>query len=325
MNMDRVILCAALGFGLDLLFGDPAWFYHPVRLIGHLISLLERILRRVFPKTPAGERAAGAVMAVLTVSVTGFCALLWCRLWDLFGMWGGLAGRAFLCYRLLAVRSLRDESMKVYGALGRGSLAEARKAVSMIVGRDTERLDETGVVKAAVETVAENTSDGVIAPLFFVFLGGPVLGWMYKAVNTMDSMTGYKNERYLHFGFVPAKLDDIVNFVPARIAALLMITASAARLDAAEALRIFRRDRYRHASPNSAQTESVMAGALHVQLAGDAWYFGERYHKETIGDPGRPAEAEDIRRANKVLYITAAMGLVLFSLVRLCAGIPALP
>ena len=204
--------------------------------------------------------------------------------------------------------------MKVYAQLKRGDLEKARKAVSMIVGRDTQSLTEEGVAKAAVETVAENTSDGVIAPMLYMALGGPVLGFFYKAVNTMDSMIAYKNDRYLYFGRAAAWLDDICNFVPARISALLMILGSLfLRMDAAGALRIFIRDRKKHESPNSAQTEAVMAGALGVQLAGDAWYFGVLHKKETIGDPARPVEYRDIKRANRLMYLTAFLGLLLFS------------
>ena len=222
-----------------------------------------------------------------------------------------------MCYQLFAVRALKDESMKVYRALKKPDLSEARQAVSMIVGRDTDRLDEAGVTKAAVETVAENTSDGIIAPMLYMAVGGPVLGWIYKAVNTMDSMVGSKNETYLYFGRCAAKLDDLVNFIPARISAVMMMLACIpCRFDRRGAARIFRRDRLNHASPNSAQTEAVMAGALGVQLAGDAWYFGKRYKKKTIGDAGRPVEPEDIPRANRLLYGSAALSLAVFLLVR---------
>lgn len=225
-----------------------------------------------------------------------------------------------MCYQLLATKALKDESMKVYERLKAGDLPGARKAVSMIVGRDTESLDEAGVTKAAVETVAENASDGIIAPMLFMAVGGPALGYFYKAVNTMDSMVGYKNEKYLYFGRFAAKLDDVVNYIPARLSGCIMAAAAVfVSLDAGEAWRIFKRDRYNHASPNSAQTEAVMAGALRVQLAGDAWYFGKLYKKKTIGDDIRPVEYEDIRKANRLLYATAVLALVLFSAVK--AGI----
>ena len=315
--VSKIFLPLVIGFCLDLLAGDPHWLYHPVRLIGRLIEVLEKYLRPAFPSTKRGERTAGvilalAVMAAATAVTAGICILA-DRVYPYFGT--GI--RALLCYWLFAVRSLRDESMKVYDALAGHDLDQARTAVSMIVGRDTQSLREEGVAKAAVETVAENTSDGVIAPLFYMVIGGPVLGWLYKSVNTMDSMIGYKNEKYQYFGTFAAKLDDVLNFIPARLSALLMIAVCApAGLDGREGWRIFRRDRYNHASPNSAQTESVMAGALHVQLAGDAYYFGKLVRKKTIGDPVRPVEAEDIRRANRLLYFTSAAGLIVFLLVR---------
>lgn len=222
-----------------------------------------------------------------------------------------------MCWQLLATKSLKTESMKVYKRLRKHDLSGSRKAVSMIVGRDTNVLDEAGVTKAAVETVAENTSDGVIAPMFYMAIGGAFLGWMYKSVNTMDSMVAYKNDRYRYFGRIPAYLDDVANYIPARLAGLLMIAASfLIHLDGAHAWQIFQRDRYNHASPNSAQTEAVMAGALDVQLAGDAWYFGELHKKKTIGDDIRPIEPKDIVRANKLLYATAGISMAIFALVK---------
>lgn len=321
--MDRMILAGviALGFFLDQIFGDPHFLFHPVRLIGWLISGLERGLRAVFGKSERGLLAAGVLLAVMASGITAFFSwmvLFLCRRISpaLFFLVS-----AFSCYQLLAVKSLRDESMKVYRELKKGDLTGARKAVSMIVGRDTERLDAVGVAKAAVETVAENTSDGVIAPLFFIAVGGPVLGWFYKAVNTMDSMVGYKNDAYLYFGRAAAKLDDVLNFIPARISAALMICASALLgMDWKNAVRIFKRDRFNHASPNSAQTEAVCAGALRVQLAGDAWYFGKLYKKKTIGDELRLVEAEDIRLANRLLYGAAYLAAVLAVIFEVLAG-----
>ena len=227
-------------------------------------------------------------------------------------MWLFFALEVFWSFQILAARSLKSESMKVYEALKNGSLEEARKAVSMIVGRDTQNLTEEGVAKAAVETVAENSSDGVVAPLIFLSLGGPVLGFFYKAVNTLDSMVGYKNDRYLYFGRFSAKLDDVLNFIPSRLSGLLLVAASPlAGLDGKGAWRIFRRDRKNHASPNSAQTEAAAAGALGVQLAGDAYYFGKLYKKPTIGDPLRPVEYEDIRRVNRLMYAAVCLALLI--------------
>lgn len=311
------LLAVPAGFLLDLLAGDPHWLYHPVRLVGKLIEILEKALRRCFPKTEKGEMAAGLLLALLVPALTGGAAWGVLYLAGRVNPWLAFALEILMCYQLFAVRALKDESMKVYRALKKPDLSEARQAVSMIVGRDTDRLDEAGVTKAAVETVAENTSDGIIAPMLYMAVGGPVLGWIYKAVNTMDSMVGYKNETYLYFGRCAAKLDDLVNFIPARISAVMMMLACIpCRFDRRGAARIFRRDRFNHASPNSAQTEAVMAGALGVQLAGDAWYFGKRYKKKTIGDAGRPVEPEDIPRANRLLYVSAALSLAVFLLAR---------
>ena len=309
----------ALGFLLDLLLGDPHWAPHPVRLMGRLISALERLLRRIFPPSPRGLRLGGFCLVVLTAGLsTGAAAgILW--LCGQVSPWLAFAAEAVLCYQFLATKALRDESMKVCTALEVGDLPAARQAVSMIVGRDTERLDETGVAKAAVETVAENASDGVIAPLLFMAVGGGVLGAFYKACNTMDSMVGYKNDRYLWFGRCAARWDDVVNFIPARLAGVLMcLAAPLAGLDGKNAWRIFRRDRKNHKSPNSAHTEAAAAGALHVQLAGPNYYFGQLVEKPTIGDDDRPIAAEDIRRVNRLLYAAAALALLLLCLLPLC-------
>lgn len=312
--MIEFVIALGAGFLLDWIFGDPRALPHPVVYIGKLIAFLEKKIRKLIPDTPGDEIGGGTVLVVLVLVVSTGLPLGILLLAGLVHPYLRLALECFICYQLLAARSLEQESMKVYAQLKRGDLEKARKAVSMIVGRDTQSLTEEGVVKAAVETVAENTSDGVIAPMLYMALGGPVLGFFYKAVNTMDSMIAYKNDRYLYFGRAAAWLDDICNFVPARISALLMILGSLfLRMDAAGALRIFIRDRKKHESPNSAQTEAVMAGALGVQLAGDAWYFGVLHKKETIGDPVRSVEYRDIRRANRLMYLTAFLGLLLFS------------
>lgn len=308
-----------IGFCIDLIVGDPHGFPHPVVGIGRLISLLERLFRRLLPKTKGGEIAAGACIWVLTVLISAGlpAALLYGA--QKLSVWLQLALESVMCWQILATKSLRDESMKVFSALRGGTLDEARQAVSMIVGRDTAQLDEKGVARAAVETVAENTSDGVIAPLLFLALGGAPLGFFYKAVNTMDSMLGYVEMPYKNIGLIPAKLDDVFNFIPARLSAFLMLAAGALlRLDVKNGWRIFRRDRYRHASPNSAQTESVCAGLLGLRLAGDAWYHGVLHRKSLIGDAVREIETDDIPRACRLMTVTALLALVLF------AGIKAL-
>ena len=311
-------LALILGFLIDLSAGDPRWLYHPVRVIGNGISFLEKGLRKIFPDTPGGERIAGLFLVILISVFGGGIPLLL-----LYGAYHvhtglGLALETFWCYQMIAAKSLKKESMRVSRELEKGNLEGARYAVSMIVGRDTENLTPEGITKAAVETVAENTSDGVIAPLFYMALGGAPLLFFYKSVNTMDSMVGYKNEKYLNFGRYAAKLDDAVNYLPSRISAWLMIAVSyMGGFDGKNAGKIFFRDRYNHASPNSAQTEAVMAGALHVQLAGDAWYFGRLYEKPTIGEADRPIEYEDIRRANCLLYRSAVLGAFLFAALRM--------
>ena len=298
------------GFVLDALFGDPTWLPHPVVYMGKAISKLEKFLRPRLPKTPQGELLGGAIVAfclpVGTFLLTGLVCWGAARLHPLLG----LAVQMFWCGQALAARGLVQESTNVYKELKKPDLPGARKAVSRIVGRDTAELTAEGVTKAAVETVAENASDGVIAPLLYMLIGGAPLALTYKAINTMDSMLGYKNEKYLYFGRVPAKLDDVANYIPSRLAALLWVAAAAfTHNDAKGAWKIWRRDRRRHASPNSAQTESACAGALGVQLAGPAYYFGEYYAKPTIGDALRPIEPEDILRANQMMYVASSFAL----------------
>lgn len=307
------IVALTAGFLLDLLLGDPRWLYHPVIIIGKAISFLEKRIRKVFPKTPKGERLGGLLEVVLIC--LGSFLVPFGILFAAFRIhpYVGLALETFMCYQMLATKSLKTESMKVYHPLKSHNLEKARYAVSMIVGRDTKDLTEEGVTKATVETIAENTSDGIIAPMFYMALGGVPLMFFYKGINTMDSMLGYKNDTYLHFGRYAAKLDDVANYLPARISAWLMIGASALLgLDYKNARKIYLRDRYNHASPNSAQTEAVVAGALGVQLAGNAYYFGKLYEKPTIGDAKRKIRAEDIKTANHLLYVTAALGVFAF-------------
>ena len=323
--MRNHVIAFFLGFLIDLVLGDPYRLPHPVRLIGKLITGTEKILRG-FRKEKAEKtgnkirmelyQGIGLVLIVLTVVITVafFLLLLAYR----FHPSIGIAAECIMTYQILAVKCLKVESMKVYQGLKNGDLEQARAAVSMIVGRDTECLDAEGIAKAAIETVAENTSDGVIAPMLYLAVGGPVLGFFYKAVNTMDSMVGYKNDKYLYFGRAAAKLDDVINYIPARISAYLMIIASfllGKDFSGKGAWEIYKRDRREHASPNSAQTESVCAGALSIQLAGDASYFGEIVKKPYIGESLRKVEYEDIRRVNQLLYVTAWMCEILCLLV----------
>lgn len=297
------------GFLLDLCLGDPHWLYHPIRLIGAWIAWLEgKLYKEETPRNEKKERIEGTYLVLAVLLMTGACVTAILIGAYLLHPAVGVIVESVMTYQILAAKCLKVESMRVYTCLKKGDLPAARQAVSMIVGRDTANLDETGVAKAAIETVAENTSDGVIAPMIYTALFGPILGFLYKAVNTMDSMVGYKNDKYLFFGRTAAKLDDVVNYIPSRISAwLLMIAASfpGKEFSGKEAYRIFRRDRYKHASPNSAQTEAACAGALGIQLAGDAYYFGKKVEKPYIGDAMRPVEAEDIRRVNHLMYRAA--------------------
>ena len=304
------LLPLAAGFFLDLCFGDPLWLPHPVTAIGRLIARLEKGLRRLFPSTDWGELTAGGILALLVPAIAFFVSWLLLRLLTALHPGLGLLAESLMCYQILAAKSLKDASLRVAEALEAGDLPAARQAVGRIVGRDTGGLDAAGVTRAAVETVAENANDGVTAPLLFLALGGAPFGFFYKAINTMDSMVGYKNQRYLYFGRAAARLDDAANYIPSRLCGLFLVAAAfLAGEDGKNAWRIFRRDRKNHTSPNSAQTEAACAGALGLQLAGDASYFGRLVHKPAIGDPLRPIEAADIRRADRLLYITALLSL----------------
>lgn len=302
------------GFVLDLLIGDPHFIPHPVRLIGSLISFCDKRLNcdagyNISEKKLNLIKYKRGMLLVFTVIFATFAisVIIIVAAYSI-NLYAGVIAEAVMTWQILATKCLRVESMRVYDALRTDGVDAGKRAVSMIVGRDTSVLDAAGVTRAAVETIAENTSDGVIAPMLYTAIGGPVLGFVYKAVNTMDSMLGYKNDKYMYFGRFAAKFDDVVNFIPARISAYLMIAAAfigGRQFDGKNAYRIFKRDRFNHASPNSAQTESVCAGALRVQLAGDAVYFGKLVKKKYIGDGLREIEYEDIKRANRLMYITA--------------------
>ena len=306
-------LCIFLGFSLDGVLGDPHGWPHIVILYGKLISFLEKKLYDRMDRFRGGMVLWICVVLAAAVSSGLLLFIAWKIHFVVYIVVGTL-----LCWQCLAAKSLVNESRRVYTELKENGLEAGRKAVSWIVGRDTDVLDEAGVIKAAVETVAENTSDGEIAPMFYMMIFGPVGGCVYKAVNTMDSMIGYRNERYEHFGTFAAKADDVFNFIPARLSALLLIVAAKiGGFDGEGAARIWKRDRRKHASPNSAQTESVMAGALQVQLAGDAVYGGVVHKKEFIGDDIRPIEADDIFRSNTILMLTSWLSLIAVICVRL--------
>ncbi len=305
-------LALVVGFVLDGLLGDPKGWPHLIRFFGVVISYLEKLL---YPLK--NKRLAGGLLVVFTLCICGGLPTLLLVLFWKISPWLFFLLESLLSWQLLAARSLHDESLPVYEALMEEDLPKARKALSFIVGRDTENLDAAAISRATVETVAENTADGVAAPLFYLTLAGAPLACLYKAINTLDSMVGYRNKRYEEFGSCAARLDDLANYIPARLCALLMILASAlAGLSARNAWRIWRRDRRKHASPNSAQTEAVMAGALGIELAGDAWYFGQLIQKPSIGDALRPIEAEDIHLAHRILFLTSLLHFLLSILLR---------
>ncbi len=302
-----------IAFVLDLIFGDPYWLPHPICLIGSSIKKLENIIRALIKS----EFWGGTLLWLIVVSASFL--IPWSILYGLntyVDVRAATIVEIFFCYQILATKSLKDESTKVYHALQNGDINEARKFLSYIVGRDTEHLDEPAITRATVETIAENTTDGVVAPLLYIMLGGAALGFAYKAINTMDSMLGYKNERYLYFGRFAARADDVANFIPALFTAICMLIATfLLGLNLRNAWRIFVRDRYNHKSPNSAQTESVCAGALEIQLGGNSCYFGKMVEKPTIGDPLRSICKEDIVVANDLMYITAVVALLCGTIV----------
>lgn len=314
MKVLIAVLPVIAGFILDCIIGDPYWLPHPVRLIGKQISWLEKMIRK---KMKNNLIAGGIILNLTTVLLSGGVAFAVLYMCYRFNIWLGAAVESGMCFQLIAAKCLKTESMKVFTAIEQNDTEGARKAVSMIVGRDTAVLDDKGIIRAAVETVAENASDGVTAPLFYIMLGGAPLGFVYKAANTLDSMVGYRNEKYGKIGWFSAKLDDILNFIPSRLTALLMIVAAPVLgLNGKNAFKIWRRDRLKHASPNSAQTESACAGALMIRLAGDAYYFGELHKKPYIGDNCHEVESRDIIRANRLMYGASTAVLIIGTVIR---------
>lgn len=313
-----VTIAIVVGFIMDILLGELAWIKHPVVIMGKGITFLEKNLRKIFPATDRGEMMAGAVMAIflpttVLIITAGICVIAYYLHPALC-----FVIEAIWCYQAFSMKGLKTESMNVYNCLNEKTIAESRKAVGRIVGRDTSELDEVGVTKAAVETVAENFGDGVMSPLVFMAIGGAPLAMLYKAVNTMDSMVGYKNKKYLYFGRAAARLDDFVNFIPARLGAIMWVVgAMIGGYDFKNSFRIWRRDRLNHASPNSAQTEAACAGALGIRLAGPAYYFGELYDKPYIGDDNKEITFENIRDANKMMYCAGIVAVITAVAVRL--------
>jgi len=303
--MSAELLLAA--FVLDLLIADPRGWPHPVVWIGRLISVGETPLREQIKD----EYWGGLLLVLLVVGATGLSALLALTLAGAVAGWLQLLLSLWLAASCLALRGLHRESQPVIEALQRGELDAARQALAMIVGRDTAQLDAAGILRATVETLAENAADGVIAPLFYLCLGGPVAGLLYKAVNTLDSMIGYKNQRYLHFGRVAARLDDLLNWFPARLTGLLLVAAAWLNgMDGPGAWCMMRRDAKQHLSPNAGWPEAAAAGALGLQLGGDAFYGGDYVEKATFGEPLRPIVIADYGRMLRLLYTTALLGLL---------------
>ncbi len=313
-----ITLSTFTAFILDQIFGDPRNFPHPVVVIGKLISAMERFTRKVFPKTNKGELAAGAFTWVIVATVSFAVPFIALVLLAKVNVWAAFALNTFWSYQIFASKSLKEQSMLVYRYLEAEDLPNSRKYLSWIVGRDTSELDPEEITKAVVETVAENTSDGVTAPMLYMMILGAPLGMLYKAINTMDSMLGYKNDRYMYFGRIPAKIDDVANFIPARITGLLMcLTAPLIGLDGRNAYRIYKRDRLKHLSPNSGHLEAACAGAMHIMLGGDSYYFGKLVEKASLGDPDREVRITDIPLSIKMMYASSLAMLALLEVVRI--------
>jgi adenosylcobinamide-phosphate synthase len=312
--MMNYLTAIILGYVIDLVVGDPYWFPHPVRFIGKLINMLEKCIRKV-AKTDRALKIGGVFLLVLTVAITGgvMLAILWAL--SLAGEVYLFVGQVFFSWLILSTKCLAFEAKMVYKSFD-GGIEAARKRVAYIVGRDTESLTEDEIIKATVETVAENTTDGIISPLVYLLIGGPVLGMMFKAASTLDSMVGYKNDKYLYLGWASAKFDDVLNYIPARLTGFIMVVASfICRLDGKSSYKILKRDRRNHKSPNCAWSESAAAGALGIELGGTHNYFGKSVYKPTIGDATREVNKNDILKMNKLMYVTSVISLVVFTAI----------
>ncbi|WP_025162092.1 adenosylcobinamide-phosphate synthase CbiB [Paraclostridium bifermentans] len=309
-----IILVMVIAYLLDLVIGDPYSFPHPVRFIGNLIRFTEGKIRIIF-KSKKQLKIGGFLLWTITVGFTALVTNLIQNLLCINNIFYVIIASIIL-YTTLSTKCLADEAKKIYEVLKTGDIEKSRKQLSYIVGRDTTSLNENEIIRATVETVAENTVDGIISPMMYGFIGGPVLAMAYKAINTLDSMVGYKNEKYGDIGFASAKIDDIANFIPARITPFFMMIASfILGFNSKKSIKIAMRDRKNHKSPNCAYAEGAVAGALEVQLGGTNMYFGEKVYKPTIGDKDRELEAEDILRTNKIMYLTSFIALVIFSII----------
>lgn len=308
------ILSIYIGYIIDLIIGDPYSFPHPVIYIGKLIKVVENNIRKIF-KDEKHLKLAGFILWFITVGLTYLITYLIIRI-SKFSMITFFIVNSFIIYTTLATKCLKDEAVKIYNILKSGDIKESRKQLSYIVGRDTSNLNEVEIIRATVETVAENTVDGIISPMFYAFIGGSPLAMAYKAVNTLDSMVGYKNDKYINLGFASAKIDDIANYIPARICVIFMTLASfVLRFDYKRCFKIAIRDRKNHKSPNCAYSEGAVAGALGIQLGGTNIYFGKPVYKPTIGDKDREIEIEDIKKTNKIMYMSSILSLIIFTLI----------
>ena len=316
----EIVLAVFCGFVLDLIFGDPQHIPHPIRFIGLLIEKTEYLFRKIFPKTKIGEIIGGVFLNITVLLITYSVAFFIIKGLGYINPSLKIASEILFCYQIFATKSLKTESMRVHKYLIKNDMINSRKYLSWIVGRDTENLESKEITKAVVETIAENTSDGVIAPMIYMLIGGAPLGFLYKAANTLDSMVGYKNDKYINFGKFSAKVDDILNFIPAVLTGILMIIGSLfIGLDTKNGWRIFKRDRNNHERPNSGKPESACAGVLNIQLGGDSFYFGKLYKKKTIGDANREIVADDIVMTNKLMYTTSILSLLVLELIRIIA------
>ncbi len=308
------ILIIILGYIMDLVFGDPYWFPHPVRFIGKLISKTEKFIRK-HAKSEESLKYWGILMWLVPVVTTAIVTALIVKIAN-FNKYVEIFVSAFIIYTTLSTKCLKDEATKIYNVLETGDIKKSRVQLSYIVGRDTTNLSQSEIIRATVETVAENTVDGTISPMFYGFLFGPVGAMTYKAINTLDSMVGYKNDKYLNLGCVSAKLDDVANFIPARLTAIFMpLGAFLCGMNGINSFKIAIRDRKNHKSPNCAFAEGAAAGAIGVQLGGTNIYFGKEVYKPTIGDKKRELENYDIVRMNKLMYATTANALLILSVL----------
>ena len=302
-------------FVLDFILGDPEWFHHPIRFIGRLIKALEKAIRFAC-KSNNQLIFGGALVVLICITVVFFLTFIILQIAKAINPWVYIIVNVLLMYFAIAAKCLKNEGARIRKYLINGDMENARKYLGFIVGRDVDKLEMPEIVRGTVETIAENTSDGVIAPLFYMIIGGAPLAMAYKAINTMDSMIGYKNEKYLYFGKAAAILDDIVNFVPARITGYLMVVGAVAlRLDWKSSFKILKRDNKKHSSPNSGYPEAAAAGALGVRLGGSNSYFGVQSQKPFIGERTREFEVEDISRVSRLMYATTILFLYIATII----------